>query len=330
MALDWGMIDFERNEHDRPDYQGDVITSFIDGSPMRYFPSNEQNRRLCLSVVSIVGLVLLVTGVVVGIYLMRYFLAASDGGPLSDSDAQTLASICNAVQIQVMNYIYTFIANALTENERHRTQTQFEDSMIAKIFLFQFVNSYASFFYLAFIAEFVGDCDGEECMSSLAINLAIIFGTRLASGYITGIVLPYVTYQMKYRKTVEKSAGKISRPEREFLLQPVRLCLCHHSLRRCLSLSVHVVSPLPHLTVVLVSCCGPRIYSMTCNRRPWATTPMPRFNSDTCRSSSRRCRWPPSSRTFRTSSAFVRTGGNCSICTNVRFRKEPKTLAIGK
>eukprot|EP01039_Chlorochromonas_danica_P017383 gene17383-20720_t len=93
LALDWGMIDFERNEHDRPDYQGDVIPSFIDGSPMRYFPSNEQNRRLCLSVVSIVGLVLLVTGVVVGIYLMRYFLAASDGGPLSDSDAQTLASI---------------------------------------------------------------------------------------------------------------------------------------------------------------------------------------------------------------------------------------------
>lgn len=225
MALDWGMIDFERNEHDRPDYQGDVIPSFIDGSPMRYFPSNEQNRRLCLSVVSIVGLVLLVTGVVVGIYLMRYFLAASDGGPLSDSDAQTLASICNAVQIQVMNYIYTFIATALTDNERHRTQTQFEDSMIAKIFLFQFVNSYASFFYLAFVAEFVGDCEGEACMSSLAINLAIIFGTRLASGYITGIVLPYITYQMKYRKTVEKSAGKISRPEREFLLQPVRVPL---------------------------------------------------------------------------------------------------------
>lgn len=35
---------------------------------------------------------------------------------------------------------------------------QFEDSMITKIFLFQFVNSYASFFYLAFVAKTMGEC----------------------------------------------------------------------------------------------------------------------------------------------------------------------------
>lgn len=35
---------------------------------------------------------------------------------------------------------------------------QFEDSMIMKIFLFQFVNSYASFFYLAFVAKGMGEC----------------------------------------------------------------------------------------------------------------------------------------------------------------------------
>lgn len=214
------MTEFERNETDRPDYQGPLITSFIDGSQMRYFPTNEQYRRWALSVVSILGLVLLVAGVVVGIYLMRYYLAASDGGPLSDSDAQTLASVANAVQIQVMNYVYTFIATALSENERHRTQTQFEDSMIAKIFMFQFVNSYASFFYLSFVAEWVGDCSGETCMSSLSINLAIIYGTRLVSAYISGLIIPYFLYQYKYQAVVQKCEGKITRPEKEFLLQP--------------------------------------------------------------------------------------------------------------
>lgn len=39
-------------------------------------------------------------------------------------NSQTLASIANAVQIQVMNYIYSFIANALSERENHRTDTQ--------------------------------------------------------------------------------------------------------------------------------------------------------------------------------------------------------------
>jgi len=43
-------------------------------------------------------------------------------------NSQTLASIANAVQIQVMNYIYSFIANALSERENHRTDTQVSES----------------------------------------------------------------------------------------------------------------------------------------------------------------------------------------------------------
>lgn len=55
-----------------------------------------------------------------------------------------------------MSRLCSIVANALSERENHRTDTQYEDSMIAKIFIFQFVNSYASFFYLAFIAQYVG------------------------------------------------------------------------------------------------------------------------------------------------------------------------------
>lgn len=67
--------------------------------------------------------------------------------------------------------------------------------MISKLFWFQFVNSYASFFYLAFIAEFMGDCPESGCMSGLTKNLGIIFATRLATGQITELILPYFTYK---------------------------------------------------------------------------------------------------------------------------------------
>lgn len=67
--------------------------------------------------------------------------------------------------------------------------------MIAKIFWFQFVNSYASFFYLAFVAEFVGDCPESGCMSALSINLAIIFLVRLVSGNAMELLLPYLSYR---------------------------------------------------------------------------------------------------------------------------------------
>ena len=34
--------------------------------------------------------------------------------------------------------------------ENHRTQTQYDDALIIKLFAFQFTNSYSSLFYIAF------------------------------------------------------------------------------------------------------------------------------------------------------------------------------------
>ena len=37
-----------------------------------------------------------------------------------------------------------------TSLEQHRTQTEYEDSLILKLYIFQFVNFYSSIFYIAF------------------------------------------------------------------------------------------------------------------------------------------------------------------------------------
>lgn len=42
------------------------------------------------------------------------------------------------------------VAEYLTELEYHRTQTEFDDSLILKIYLLEFINYYASIFYIAF------------------------------------------------------------------------------------------------------------------------------------------------------------------------------------
>ena len=46
--------------------------------------------------------------------------------------------------------IYRKIAVVLTYWENHRTKTEFEDSIILKLFAFEFVNSYGNLFYLAY------------------------------------------------------------------------------------------------------------------------------------------------------------------------------------
>jgi hypothetical protein len=126
----------------------------------------------------------------------------SNDGTINSLGAMT-ASILNAVQIQVplpplparpmlpsafsvtpllsgnlqiLNQVYHEMAVSLTDKENHRTDTEYEDSLISKLFAFQFVNSYCSFFYIAFIKQGAGDpCQGS-CMSELSLALAIIFG----------------------------------------------------------------------------------------------------------------------------------------------------------
>ncbi len=161
---------------------------------------------------------LLVIGIVIGIYILRYAIVHYVG----DSAAQSIASGLNSILIQVMNMIYSVVAHRLSERENHRTDTHFEDSMITKLFMFQFVNSFASFFFLAFVAKNIDNgCPDGDCMKVLAYNLGIIFGTRLVIGNFMELFVPYLSFRWKYHYQVVVHGKKISRPEKEFLLQPV-------------------------------------------------------------------------------------------------------------
>ena len=72
---------------------------------------------------------------------------------IGDTMSSVIASIVNAVQIYVFNYLYGVCAESLTQRENHRTDSEHEDALVGKYFVFQFVNSYSSFFYIAFVAE---------------------------------------------------------------------------------------------------------------------------------------------------------------------------------
>lgn len=67
------------------------------------------------------------------------------------------AAIINLVLITILNLVYDNLATYLTEMELLRTQTEFDESLTLKIYLFQFVNYYSSIFYIAFLkGKFVG------------------------------------------------------------------------------------------------------------------------------------------------------------------------------
>jgi len=111
LALKWGTEGFEDNEVQRPDFRGKKINSFIDGSRIEFYEDHDfRHIWIGLSYIAIALLISLVIGVVVAIYVLRFALVPSIG----NSNAQTMASILNAVQIQVLNYFYLWIVTELS------------------------------------------------------------------------------------------------------------------------------------------------------------------------------------------------------------------------
>lgn len=224
-ALRWGMIGFEDTEVDRPEFFGTEQPSYINGEMTKHFPPKQRRNLMVKSFSCIVSLALIVLGAVIAIYIIRAALYETSVATYSS----VLASVMNSVQITVFNMIYSKLADYLTEMENHRTDTAFEDSMIAKLFMFQFVNSYSSFFYLAFVASYrknpndddnnVGECGYSDCMIALAINLAIIFGMRLTLSNAMELGEPIIKGYFKDKKENEGAEKPVSSAEKESRLE---------------------------------------------------------------------------------------------------------------
>jgi hypothetical protein len=177
-AMKWGTIGYEQTEQERlpirsklshlptlqyvcrPQFEGEVKPSPIDGSDKLYFPASKYSVRIGNSAIVVGSMIALVLAIVGAIFYFKIVMTLS--GTLIVDNVQmsgTVASLLNAVQIQVMNYVYGSLAVYLNEYENHRTETVFEDALIGKTFVFQFVNSFASLFYISFVKPYIQNLD---------------------------------------------------------------------------------------------------------------------------------------------------------------------------
>ena len=159
------------------------------------------------------------------IYVLRWWLYTK----IAAAGAQIVASVLNVAQIQIMTVFFNWVAFKMTDAENRRTDDEYEDSMIIKLFCFSFVNNYASFYFLAFIAgslpvpagadpNSAGECGYPDCMTALAINLGVVFGLRIT---LTNAVLWAYPYVMRYWRRRENASGHaMSEAEMECIKEP--------------------------------------------------------------------------------------------------------------
>lgn len=117
------------------------------------------------------------------------------------------AGIIDLIVISMLDYVYTSLAVYLTNMEYCRTQTEYDESLTVKNYIFQFVNYYSSLFYIAFMkGKFVGypakynrilgfrqeECNPGGCLMELCMQLVIIMVGKQAVNAIVEMLFPYI------------------------------------------------------------------------------------------------------------------------------------------
>lgn len=139
------------------------------------------------------------------------------------------AAVLNLIIITALNYLYDYLAVYLTNMEYRRTQTEYDESLTLKIYLFQFVNYYSSIFYIAYLkGKFVGypakynrlygfrqeECSPGGCLMELCIQLVIIMVGKQLLNAVLEMLIPFLyktfnTVRNKMYKTSETSDGSV-------------------------------------------------------------------------------------------------------------------------
>ncbi|XP_037922729.1 anoctamin-1 isoform X4 [Hermetia illucens] len=216
----WDLTGFDTyEEHPRPQYLArlanvkkvriDYVTNTREPHPP-FWRMKLPATVFSFSVVILLVLLALAAVLAVVLYRMSMLAALSVYGDKVTTSWALLFTTATAASINlclifVFNWMYTYLAEYLTELELLRTQTEFDDSLTLKIYLLQFVNYYASIFYIAFFkGKFIGhpgkynrfldyrqeECGFGSCLMELCIQLAIIMIGKQAMNSILEMIIP--------------------------------------------------------------------------------------------------------------------------------------------
>lgn len=149
----------------RPSFQGELRPSPVDANmqELQYPASKFTSRRLCSALVTILFCL-----AVAGCIVLWFSVFEGNMG--------VVASMCLTLQIKVFEAVFCGVVSVLTNWENHKFQSTFYDSHLWKQFLFQSVNNYSAFFYLAVKQRYAeqGCSSAAKCLEVLRWQLIMI------------------------------------------------------------------------------------------------------------------------------------------------------------
>ncbi|XP_026944121.1 anoctamin-10 isoform X4 [Sagmatias obliquidens] len=155
MTYRWGTLVMKRQfEEPRPGYHGVLGINAVTGREEPLYPSYKRQLRIYLVSLPFVCLCLYFSLFVMMIYFdMEAWALDLHENSRSEWTSILLyvPSIIYAIVIEIMNRLYRYAAEFLTSWENHRLESAYQNHLILKVLVFNFLNCFASLFYVAFV-----------------------------------------------------------------------------------------------------------------------------------------------------------------------------------
>ncbi|XP_031568304.1 anoctamin-7-like isoform X2 [Actinia tenebrosa] len=233
IGYQWDVLEFEEEE-ERPRPTFAALAPAVERNPITgllepYFPQEKRSFRMYSGIAIICGMVSLVMLFMVGVIVYKLLVIHPlyknpDLQPHANQFVSATGAVLNLIIIMILSRVYEKLALLLNHWEMHRTQTEYEDNLTLKVFIFQFMNFYSSIFYIAFFkGKFVGypgnygtifglrneECSPGGCLIELAQQLAVIMIGKQVIGNVQEVLIPEIKQYLKKRKRGSKGNDEI-------------------------------------------------------------------------------------------------------------------------
>lgn len=156
VAYKFGSFQKREWEDPRNGFHGPLGLNPITGKQEPCYSSWKRQLRMCL--ISFPCTTLCIS---VAVWIMFYYFRwdsdfaqkYDDDPAISSKIIRNLPSVAYSCVVLVANCFYRILAEKLTDQENHRLESSYQNHLISKLVLFDFVNNFLCLFYIAFVYE---------------------------------------------------------------------------------------------------------------------------------------------------------------------------------
>ncbi len=159
-----------------------------------YYPVRKRIAKYIISYS--VSLIIVIISIIVSLAILLWKKSID----AADIRMNNLITAVNTVQIVIFNILYQKLAIYLNDLENHSTAPKYRNSLIMKLFMFSFANTFNSMFLIAFFKPYIdyfGVCvqqkdimlEGVDCFNELTIQVRFVFIVQFCLSFLR-IIIP--------------------------------------------------------------------------------------------------------------------------------------------